>query len=491
LNVAVLLVSILTLADAQSALLGRAQQARASVDAMFFGPQRAFVEDTSPFKTGCTSRRAGKSEGAAGALLDSGNKRHESVNLYITLSRINAKRIIWRRLKAMAGLYVPGSIANESELCIQMPNGSTVYLAGAKDRGEIEKFRGLGLGRVVLDEAQTLPAYIEELIDDVIEPGLMDFDGDLILTGTPAPVPVGYFYRATRNLDNDGKPLGEPMWSNHAWTVFDNPHILRKSGKTPQQHLERALKRRGVTVEDPGIQREFFGRWAYDPNALVFRYNPAKNGLVSVPSGEWDTVIGVDLGFDDADAVAVLGFARNRPEAHLREEVVTPKQTITQLAERLTALIEKHKPLAVVMDTGGLGKKIAEEIRKRHALPIEAAEKARKFEHIELLNDAMRSGRFFAKPDSRFAQDCMLVEWDREKSKNDKLVISERYHSDICDAVLYAFRKSLHWLHAPEKPGPVYGSPEWAAKEDAEMEEYALEQQEEQERAQKEMDEWL
>jgi hypothetical protein len=41
----------------------------------------------------------------------------------------------------------------------------------------------------------------------------------------------------------------------------------------------------------------------------------------------------------------------------------------------------------------------------------------------------------------------MLCEWDR--SNPEKPEISDKYHSDVCDAVLYAFRESLHWLHVP------------------------------------------
>lgn len=432
---------------AGAALEARVRTAARAFDpsAVFFGKQLAFVQDKAPFRTACTSRRAGKTEGASGALTASALAKPGSVNLYITLSRINAKRIVWRTLKNLNAAWGLGAEPNESELSLTFPNQSLIYLCGAKDKGEVEKFRGLGLGRVVIDEAQAMPAYIDSLIDDVIEPGLMDFDGDLVLTGTPAPVPVGYFYECTQS----------EQWSHHEWTVFENPWIERKSGKSAQTHLDRALKRRGVPASHPSIQREFYGKWVYDPDALVFKWS-ASNALAVPPSGEWETVIGVDLGFDDADAIAVLGFASGRAEAHLREEWVGTKQTISQLAERLAALIKKHDPLAIVMDTGGLGKKIAEEIRARHALPIKAAERVRKFEYIELLNDAMRSGRFFASADSRFARDCMLVEWDREKSTNDKLVVSDRYHSDICDAVLYAFRESLHWLHEPAKRRPTF-----------------------------------
>ena len=130
-----------------------------------------------------------------------------------------------------------------------------------------------------------------------------------------------------------------------------------------------------------------------------------------------------------------------------------PKQTITQLGEKLVALNEKYSPLAIVLDFGGLGKKIAEELSSRFGLGIEAAEKERKLEHIELLNDAMRTGLFHAKKDSRFAQDCLLVEWD--KSNPEKPKISDRFHSDACDMVLYGYRRAMHWLAeaAPEELG--------------------------------------
>jgi len=84
-----------------------------------------------------------------------------------------------------------------------------------------------------------------------------------------------------------------------------------------------------------------------------------------------------------------------------------------------------------------------------------------------------------AQKDSAFAQDCQLVEWDRDpetqKKNPDRPEISDKYHSDICDAVLYAFRESLHWLHQPEPATIPIGSPEFFQREEALMEEAALE----------------
>lgn len=415
--------------------------------------QLAFTSSTSRQRTACCSRRAGKSEGCAGLLLDTATQRAGCVALYLTKTRINAKRIIWSVMKRINRQHGLGGNAKEAELCMEFPNGSAIYLGGVNNKDEIEKFRGLPIAIVVIDEAQAIAGYLQELVDEVLAAALMDYDGALVLVGTPAPVPAGYFYDCIKN----------PEWDHYDWTVFDNPWIEKKSGKTPQQHLEAECKRRGITPDDPVIQREYFGRWVYDPNSLVFRYDAARNAYGDLPAGlpgDWECVIGGDIGWDDADALAVLAWNTTRPDLWLKEEVVLPKQTISQLGDRLSALVAKHNPLAVVLDFGGLGKKIAAELTQRWSLKVEAADKERKLEHIELLNDAMRTGHFFAKADSRFAQDAMLVEWDKSNPERPK--ISDRFHSDICDAVLYGHRRAKQWVSEPESiPVPKAGTPEW------------------------------
>jgi hypothetical protein len=149
-----------------------------------------------------------------------------------------------------------------------------------------------------------------------------------------------------------------------------------------------------------------------------------------------------------------------------------------------------------VADMGGLGKKIAVELQERTGIPIEAAEKDQKLAHIELLNDALRTGRLYAQQDGRFAQDCLKVEWDRSNPEKPK--ISSRFHSDICDAVLYAFMKSQAWLHQPEKPKPATrGTVEWyeaqqkqAIQELEEGFEAGLQQNKQKQQEEREAEQW-
>lgn len=439
-----------------------------------FKEQLEFIEDKAYYATAVCSVRAGKTIACAVDLITTALKRERVVCLYITLARANAKRIIWPELLHLNQEFNLGGRVNETELSIKFQNGSVIYASGAKDRSEIEKFRGLALALCYIDECQAFRDYIRDLVDEVIAKRLFDYAGRLRLIGTPGPVPVGYFYECSQSKE----------WSHHYWTMFENPWLQTKSGQSHQEILERELKRKGVSIEDPSIQRECFGKWTYDPNSLVFRYEAAKNHFEKVPEAEkWTYVFGIDLGFEDADAIAVIGWNEASPTAYLVEERIKNKQGITELALEIEKLIHVYNPDRIIMDTGGLGKKIAEEIQRRYSLPIMAAEKVRKFEFIELLNDAMRTNRFMAKKNSRFAQDCQLVQWDKEATQ---LKILDSYHSDICDAVLYGFREAHHWLWEKKPVRPVVGTPDWLLEQEREMEEEALKRL----RDSEEMDPW-
>lgn len=454
------------------------------LSSVLFKQQLPFGLDEARHQTAVTPRRAGKSYAIAAKLLSAARKRPGCVCLYITKSRLNAKRILWRILKGLNTEHSLGGVPKEGELCLEMLNGARIYLSGAAHEEEVENYRGLPIALAVIDEAQSFPSYIEKLVDEVLVPALTDYAGTLALVGTPGPVPVGYFHSATQNA----------KWTHHNWSVFDNIHLAAKSGRSTQSLLNEELERRGVSIEDPVIQREWFGRWVLDTNSLVFRYDPAINARK--PKEHQHHVIGFDLGFDDADAIAVLGWSDNSPDLDLVYESIKTKQTLTPLAKELQVLYDRYQPLAMVGDFGGLGKKIAAELTERTGLPLEAAEKERKLEHIELLNDSLRTGHFFAPADSRFAQDCQLVEFDRSNPEKPK--ISSRYHSDIADAALYAHRKCLQWLFVPPKqPAAPRGTPEWHAEQQKAAQAEILESFESQmeanaqsEREQRDLEQW-
>ncbi len=451
---------------AKRELAKRANPVPFDVRAYLFEQQQHFKFDTARFKVAVCSRRSGKTVACAGDLVDVAVKHANVVCLYITLSRKNAKRIIWPELNKLNREHKLGGHVDNTELSITFPNGSVIYCSGAKDTSEIEKFRGLALKLVYIDESQSFRAYISTLIDDILAPALLDHAGTLCLIGTPGPVPAGYFYECS---------TGSNMWSKHAWTFFDNPFIASKSGTTHRKLLDTELERKGVSADDPSVQREYFGKWVMDADSLLLKYDKTKNDFSELGPAKWEYIMGIDIGFVDADAIAILAYSENSPEVYLVEESVRPQQDLTDLVSEVQRLAKKYNVNKMIMDEGGLGKKLAEEMRKRFHIPVHPAEKQRKMENIAFLNDALRSGRFKAHKESIFAQDSYLVEIDRDKSTPDKIKVRDNFHSDIIDAVLYAFKVSpaYAWQPAPVKPKPQ--TPEYYKQVTEDMYEQALE----------------
>lgn len=440
---------------------------RFNLTAFLFDKQLAFVEDPSPFKIAVCSRRAGKTVACAAHMMHVAINAPNIVCVYITLSAANAKKLIWKELKKINRDFKLDGEPSEADLTITFPNGSMVWASGAKDKSDVEKFRGHAIKLCYIDECQSFREYIEDLIDDIIEPALLDYDGALCLIGTPSAIPTGYFHDCAEVSDT---------WSKHKWTFFDNPHMVLKSGKTHQELLARVLKRRGIPITHPSIQREYFGKWEHDSESLLITYDKNKNDFDNIPNNTYHYIMGIDIGFKDADAICILAYSEHEPTTYLIEELVTTKQGITELVAQIQALDQKYKVSKMVMDMGGLGKKIGEEMIRRYQIPVEAADKVRKMENIELMNDALRTKRLMAKSTSRFAQDSYLVEIDKDKSTPERIKVSDRFHSDIIDAVLYAFKCSPAYAYtAPPPPKPKWGTKAWADSEVDTMFELELE----------------
>jgi hypothetical protein len=416
------------------------------LEASLFREQYDFVADRSNFATGVCSRRAGKSRGVASWLVDGALNEDSGPSLYLTLTRGTAKRIIWPTVKRLNANYQLGFDTNEAELTFYRDGEQRLILGGVDNKSEIEKARGTGWGRVAIDESQAIPdSTLEELITDVLMPSLMDFNGCIRLIGTPSPVPTGFFYDICQS----------PDWSHHEWTVAQNPYL-----PLWREMLDKVLKVRGVTVDHPSILREWFGKWVTDQDSLVFKYDPEKNGIDTVPQcPNWQTVLAVDVGFDDSDAVGVLGNRPGETELYLLDEEVIAKESVSELATVVKRMRAKWKPYRMVGDHGGLGKKIFNEISSRFQIWVEPAEKAEKNMAIQLVNDALRTKQLFLPRDSRCAQDALRLEW--EVKKNGKKVVSDRFHSDALDMLVYAYRHSRAYREQPIEEKPDAGTTKW------------------------------
>lgn len=413
-------------------------------EALCFGPQLAFANDNAPFTVACTTRRAGKTVGARVKLIVAALSQPNVTALYVTGTRGVAEELMWRGLKRLNEAFQLGGVTNDTKLIMEFPNGSRVRCAGAKDKKEADKIRGPErIALAIVDEAQNFrEAVLKYLVEEVLEPGMLDVGGKLVITGTPGALPVGYFFEAAHNRE----------FSQHRWSLRENPHL----GVDVATFLAGIRKRRGITEDNATYRREYLGEWVKDLDALMFHYEPERNACAwqDGPQPGWTYVEIFDIGYVDADASGIMGWPQHIKKTHLVRERVHRKQGVTELGNMLRADYDLFRPIKVVGDMGGLGKKIGEELTRRWQIPVEAAEKTRKAEHIELANDALRTGNLLAPADSVFAQDCAKLQWDMDAKAKGIYRESPDFHSDAADMMLYGFRACLAYLEQDAPPPP-------------------------------------
>jgi phage terminase large subunit len=125
-------------------------------------------------------RRAGKTVACVNELIKAAidSDKKDGRYAYIAPQFNQAKDIAWLYLQRYAGV-IPGASFNESELRVDLPNGSRIRLYGADNP---DRLRGIYLDGVILDEyADMRPSVWGE----VIRPLLADRQGWAVFIGTP------------------------------------------------------------------------------------------------------------------------------------------------------------------------------------------------------------------------------------------------------------------------------------------------------------------
>ena len=431
--------------------LSLANKKKYSIASSTHEKQFKFVNDNSSQVIACCSRRAGKTEGIAHNLVNSVLLNRGQANVYVTLNRLSGIRIIWRTIKSILDAY---EIRCDDRLSAGeiLVNGDTpIYVGGAKDLSAIEVYRGNKYKIAIIDEAQSFRnSIIKQLVEDVFTYATIDYKGSIKLTGTPPPSCSGYFYDCWHGL------AGE--WSKHYFTMKDNSYLLNMVGKSYEELVAQILKQRNCTIEDSSFRREFLGEWVKEFDSMIYKLSDSLNCVdeYEIPKALNKFVMGIDIGFDDSDAIVVWGFNPNiSKNAYAVYEWKKSQCDITSLANKIHEVRSMFPISKMVMDTGGLGKKILEELRNRHKLSgIEPASKSDKYGFIEVFNDNLRQGFIKIPRNSEYRDELSLLRKD-DSGKEDG-----DFDNHLCDAGLYGYREAYAYIYKKEWE-PAHGTSEY------------------------------
>lgn len=468
-------------------------------------------------------RRSGKSHGMTSLALWWGETHPGSRILIISLTLKSTKENFWSG--APGGIikqnheHKLGLKFNHTDNVWVHENGSRGRLAGAETVADIERLRGAAAEAdlAIVDECKSFaPDLLNELIRDVLEPGLMTRDGILILGGTPGSIPVGTFYEATdprARTDSGGVtciPVGEEegpayaelsdserlgLWRLHSWTIQDNT-------AAPKQWARALInkRRQGWGDDHPTWRREYLGEWVTDATDLVYSWagqrakgeehvtwrpeKKTKDNPSGLPleQGPWRFVLGIDLGYVDESALVLAAYSESLKELRHVYDFKSPGMTVDDFFDEVFSVIERYgRPDAIVADTAGGGSKmLVETLNQRYGLGIEPAKKTEKQDHIELVNSDFAAGRIKIIPGSDLAHELSGLQWDLSRESKMVLARTGRLREDpscpnhLCDALLYLYRYSYHFWSTAREPGVERGTPVWWAEFEKKQLEAAL-----------------
>ena len=423
-----------------------------------FKQQRDFIKSPAKKKIALCGRRGGKSTTCAYYCVETGYLKKCSV-AYIALSRQAAKDILWHEVMNILDRYKIPYDTDLSALQFRLGNGSIIGFYGASSEREIEKFRGMHFELVIVDEAsrpQFLP-LLDSLLYEVIGPTLFDTDGTICLISSPGPICSGIFYRITEGLVGG--------WDVHRWTVKDNPKLPRWRNKANWRQqaealLEELKTEHGWDNESPIYRREWLGQWVKESISLVYKFDSATNTFSDLPTDikEWQYLFGIDFGVVDSSAIVVGAYSAESPVLWIVDCFKQNSLSPSELADIIKTYYEKYNPVAIDADANGMGLSFITEIEKRHQLPIDKAEKKDKVGFIELINDEFRRGKIKIKENlTDLQEELSTFQWLDIQRK----LLPKEANDHCCDALLYMWRKSLHYIgKTPDAPVKV-GSVEW------------------------------
>lgn len=157
----------------------------------FHPGQMAIHNSPARFKIVAAGRRFGKSHYAALELIIAalmtenkwGQKLTTEAGVYYVAPTFDqAKRIMWPKIREIAGFERVGGLIraeNVNDGWIELISGRRIYIRGADNP---DSLRGIALSYVVLDEYADMK---ENVWSEIVEPALMDYEGDALFIGTP------------------------------------------------------------------------------------------------------------------------------------------------------------------------------------------------------------------------------------------------------------------------------------------------------------------
>jgi hypothetical protein len=358
--------------------------------------------------------------------------------IYFALTGQSAYDIIWSEILDECDRNLIPTKPNKVERRIYFPEvKSSLKIAGADaSEREIKKVLGQKYSMAGIDECGSFTIDMHKFVYQMIRPALVDLQGSLTLIGTCENIPNTFFEKACT-----GQIKG---WSVHRWTAYDNPYVAVNW----DLEIKDLLADNPLAINASWFRTHYLNEWVTDNEKLIL---PLKREYFITNAYEGRDrdyyVMGVDLGYNDATSFVVMSYSKHHKEIIVRSAYKKSEMDITEVAEHIKHL-QKSIPIhKVIID--GANKQAVEEMRRRHGLALQGAEKIDKAFHLRMMKDDFMQGKVVIienSCDDLIREANHLIWYDDMKTKEDP-----RCENHVVDGLLYGWRECRHYVYDPIK----------------------------------------
>ncbi len=451
-----------------------------------FDRQRAAYNSTAKRIVLKAGRRSGKTQTALPIALRAAAKFPGAVvPVFERTLGCAAAQAFWKALISFDAQHKLGIEFRHTVKEAIMPNRARVQLFGVDTLELADKARGEPYPVAIADELGTFRSFVAQyLVEEVLTASMIDYDGSIVLIGTPGPRKdiADYWYRVNHNVGEDGTPMMHG-WEQHHWTLLDNPELgkqeYQRSREWREEYLKQLIFQNGWAdpkyvdlpaanvinlCDHPKFRRELMGEWVDNFGDRVYEFKPGLNSLPQLPpttvQRPWRYGLSIDLGFNDPTAFVVTATRERDPNIYVVESLERPHLIPSSIATQIERMqLHYGRFRFIVADTGGGGKMAVEEMNTKFGLGIIAANKTSKLVYIDHLNGEFLTGRLqIVRPTNHeLMNDLSVLPWNDKRTD-----VDERYDDHLPDALLYGFRQwNVMRAGLGEFDPPSPGSAEW------------------------------
>ena len=242
-------------------------------------PQETIANDPHRFICVVAGRRFGKTHLSIRQLCYHAKDPNRNV-WYVAPTYKQAKQIVWRKLKNKLTDLRWTKKVNETELTIELKNGSLISLKGADNA---DSLRGVGLDYLILDEFADIEP---EAWYEVLRPTLADKEGGALFIGTPKG--IGNWAHDIYNMPTENPE----QWSSYQYTTI-------QGGNVKPEEIEAARR----DLDERTFRQEFMATFETYSGRIYYAFERKGNVLTVEPIDTSVIHIGIDFNIDPMSAV--------------------------------------------------------------------------------------------------------------------------------------------------------------------------------------------